>query len=374
MPQIQYIGKLIMSIIFYLFVAFVVLSVLVFFHELGHFSAARVFGVKVERFSIGFGKIVSRKECCGTEWAFSAIPLGGYVKMKGQDDTNPTLKSNDKDSYNTKKPWQRIIILLAGPLANLILAFFVYLTIAISGAPAVVATDYLPPVINKVIKNSPAQKANLKQGDIIIKINNTPIKYWYQIGKIINGSNSDIKLTIKRGGQLKNITLRTNTIDGLNEFQEKIKRRVIGIAPAISKNMKIDFTLPDALFYAWNETKKAATLIAVGTKKMATGEMDSKNIGGALTIFDVMMKFAQKGIIYLLFVMALISVNLGVLNLLPIPALDGGHIVFNLYELITRREPSETVMYYLTLAGWAFLLALMFFGIYNDVNRIWGVN
>ncbi len=363
-----------MSIIFYLFVAFVALSVLVFFHELGHFSAARVFGVKVERFSIGFGKIVSRKECCGTEWAFSAIPLGGYVKMKGQDDTNPTLKSNDKDSYNTKKPWQRIIILLAGPLANLILAFFVYLTIAISGAPAVVATDYLPPVINKVIKNSPAQKANLKQGDIIIKINNTPIKYWYQIGKIINGSNSDIKLTIKRGAQLKNITLRTNTIDGLNEFQEKIKRRVIGIAPAISKNMKIDFTLPDALFYAWNETKKAATLIAVGTKKMATGEMDSKNIGGALTIFDVMMKFAQKGIIYLLFVMALISVNLGVLNLLPIPALDGGHIVFNLYELITRREPSETVMYYLTLAGWAFLLALMFFGIYNDVNRIWGVN
>jgi len=107
-------------------------------------------------------------------------------------------------------------------------------------------------------------------------------------------------------------------------------------------------------------------------QKISTGEVDSKNIGGAITIFDIIIKFAKNGFIYLILIMALISVNLGVLNLLPIPALDGGHIMFNLYELITSKELNEKVYYYLTLAGWAFLISLMVFGVYNDVNRLWG--
>ena len=361
-----------MTLLFYLFIAFLSLSVLVFFHELGHYAAAKFFGVKVERFSIGFGKILSRKQCCGTEWAFSAIPLGGYVKMKGQDDSDPTLKSTDPDSYNAKKPWQRIIILLAGPIANLILAFFVYLAIALSGAPAVVAVDYLPPVVNQVSPDSPAEKAGVQKGDIILQVNQTPITYWYEIGTTIRHSNGDIQLKIKRDGQIKTIILGTKIIDGKNEFQEAIKRRIIGINTDISRDKVITFTPAQALFYAWNETKKATLLIATGVKKMTTGEVGAENVGGAITIFDIIMKFAEKGIIYLLFVMALISVNLGVLNLLPIPALDGGHIMFNLYEMITRREPSEAALYYLTLFGWALLLGLMALGLYNDVNRIWG--
>ncbi len=361
-----------MSLIFYLFIAFVALSVLVFFHELGHFSAAKFFGVKVERFSIGFGKILSRKQCCGTEWAFSAIPLGGYVKMKGQDDSDPTVKSSDPDSYNSKKPWQRIVILLAGPVANLILAFFVYLVIALGGAPAVVATDYLPPVVSQVQQDSPAAKAGIQPQDIIRAVNGTPVTYWYEIGRLIRNATGEIDLTIERAHRPLKITLGTQTIDGKNAFQESVRRRVIGINTDIDKEMHIHFTPAQALFYAWNETQKAATMIAVGTKKMVTGEIDSKNVGGAITIFDVIMKFAERGIIYLLFVMALISVNLGVLNLLPIPALDGGHIMFNLYEIVTRREPSEAALYYLTLFGWALLLGLMGLGLYNDVNRIWG--
>ncbi len=361
-----------MSLLFYLIIAFIALSVLVFFHELGHYTAAKFFGVKVERFSIGFGKILHRKQCCGTEWAFSAIPLGGYVKMKGQDDSDPTLKSSDSDSYNAKKPWQRIIILLAGPFANLILAFFVYLFIALSGAPAVVAVDYLPPVVSQVQKGSPAEKAGILVGDRIQKVNDMPITYWYEIGTLIRNSAGEIHLEVERDHALHTLTLGTQIIDGKNQFQEAVKRRIIGINTDIPKTLKIHFSPREALFYAWNETKKSATMIAVGTKKMATGEIDSKNVGGAITIFDVIMKFAERGIIYLLFVMALISVNLGVLNLLPIPALDGGHIMFNLYEIITRREPSEAALYYLTLFGWALLLGLMGLGLYNDINRIWG--
>ena len=361
-----------MSLLFYLIIAFISLSVLVFFHELGHYAAAKFFGVHVERFSIGFGKILSRKQCCGTEWAFSAIPLGGYVKMKGQDDSDPTAKSSDHDSYNAKKPWQRIIILLAGPVANLILAFFVYLAIAMSGAPAVVATDYLPPIVSQVQKDSPAEKAGVMAGDRVQKVNGMPITYWYEIGNLIRNSTGQVTLEVERGHALHTLMLGTQIIDGKNQFQEAVKRRIIGINTDINKEMKIDFSLAEALFYAWNETKKSATMIAVGTKKMVTGEIDSKNVGGALTIFDVIMKFAERGIIYLLFVMALISVNLGVLNLLPIPALDGGHIMFNLYEMLTRREPSEAALYYLTLFGWALLFGLMGLGLYNDVNRIWG--
>jgi len=361
-----------MSLIFYLFIAFVALSVLVFFHELGHYSAAKFFGVRIERFSIGFGKILARKQCCDTEWVFSAIPLGGYVKMKGQDDSNPTVKSGDPDSYNSKKPWQRIVILLAGPVANLILAFFVYLVIAIGGAPAVVATDYLPPIVSQVQDNSPAAKAGIQPQDIIRTVNGTPVTYWYEIGRLIRNSTGEVDLTIERADRPLKITLDTQTINGKNAFQESVRRRVIGINTDINREMYIHFTPAQALFYAWNETKKSATMIAVGTKKMVTGEIDSKNVGGAITIFDIIMKFAERGIVYLLFVMALISVNLGVLNLLPIPALDGGHIMFNLYEIVTRREPSEAALYYLTLFGWALLLGLMGLGLYNDVNRIWG--
>jgi regulator of sigma E protease len=361
-----------LSIVFYLFIALIALSVLVFFHELGHYVAARTFGVTVERFSIGFGKIISRKRCCGTEWAFSAIPLGGYVKMKGQDDANPLAKSNDHDSYNSKKPWQRIIILLAGPVANLILAFFVYLHIAFYGAPVAVALDYIDPVVGTVSENSPAQKAGLIPNDVILTINGHPIQYWYEIGQQIQASPDPIHLTIRRNAQEKTIELSTKIVEGQNVYLEKVQRRIIGIGPKADINATIDFAPSQMLFYAWNETKKATTLIAVGVKKMSTGEVSHKQVGGAITIFDIIMKFAEHGITYLLFIMALISVNLGVLNLLPIPALDGGHIMFNLYEIITRRAPSENALYYLTLLGWALLFGLMFLGLFNDINRIWG--
>jgi regulator of sigma E protease len=361
-----------MSLLFYLLIALLALSVLIFFHELGHFTVARLLGVRIERFSIGFGKVLTRKHCCGTEWALSAIPLGGYVKMKGQDDSDPTARSSDPDSYNAKKPWQRILILLAGPGANFLLSFFLYLFIALHGAPVIAARDYIPPVVGKVAPDTPAAKAGLQPGDRILAIDGTPVRYWYQIGEAIQKAPEPILVTILRNGKELTLKLHTKIVEGENEFKEKIQRRIIGISPDVSKETVIRFSPSEALFYAWNETKKAALLIATGVKKMSTGEVGTENVGGPITIFDIMMKFAQAGFIYLLFIMALISVNLGVLNLLPIPALDGGHIMFNLYEMLTRHEPSEAAYYRLTLLGWVILGGIMFLGLYNDFQRLLG--
>ncbi|HGZ70982.1 MAG TPA: RIP metalloprotease RseP [Nitratifractor sp.] len=356
----------------YSIIALLALSTLVFFHELGHFSAAKFFGVKVERFSIGFGRVLFKKEWLGTEWAFAPILLGGYVKLKGQDDINPLERSDDDDSYNSKKPWQRIVILLAGPAANIILAFFIYLFIALYGAPASTASGYITPTISKVIPNTPAQAAGLKSDDRVVKINNKPIRYWYQLKSEIVKSDHTITLDVKRGEELLHLKLLPKIEKRQNEFNETIEQRVIGITPKIKKSTIIEFGLIDAFSYALNETKNAMFLITKGVQKISTGEVDSKNIAGAITIFDLLISFAKAGFIYLLFIMALISVNLGILNLLPIPALDGGHIVFNIYEMVTKRAPSENILYKLTLAGWLFLIGLMVFGLYNDVNRIWG--
>ncbi|NPA50352.1 MAG: RIP metalloprotease RseP, partial [Epsilonproteobacteria bacterium] len=223
-----------METLFYLLIALLALSILIFFHELGHYLAARFFGVKIEKFSIGFGKVLFEKECCSTKWAISAIPLGGYVKMKGQDDTNPTLKNSDPDSYNSKKPWQRIIILLAGPFGNIFIAFVLYFLIALFNAPLVTALDYLPPKIGQVSKDSPAKVANLKPQDQILEINGKKIKYWYEIKDLVENSNGDISLKIKRENKILAITLKPKVIEDKNIFNEIVERKIIGIAPYIN--------------------------------------------------------------------------------------------------------------------------------------------
>jgi len=361
-----------MTVALYLFVALLALSALVFFHELGHYSAARFFGVHVEQFSIGFGKVVLRKKWGATDWVISLIPLGGYVRMKGQNDADPTAIDDAPDSYTSKKPWQRIIILLAGPFANFILAFFVYLAIGLMHTPMSVAYGYQAPVIKGIIEGKPAQSIGLKVNDEILSINNHPIEYWFEIGENIQKSRGDIHMRIRRQTEVLTVILPSEVIDDTNAFKEHIKRKVIGIQSHIERNSTIEFSPSQALFYAWNETKKASILIATGVKKISTGEVSAKEVGGAITIFDLIMKFASLGFVYLLFIMAIISVNLGVMNLLPIPALDGGHIVFNLYEMIVRKPPSQNAIFILTLAGWVVLFGLMGLGLYNDISKLLG--
>jgi regulator of sigma E protease len=346
-------------------VALLVLSVLIFFHELGHFTAARYFGVQVDVFSIGFGRKLYSKMIGKTQWSISAIPLGGYVKMKGQDDTDPTAISYDEDSYNVKKPWQRIIILLAGPFANFLLAFILYFAIANIGVPK------LLPYVGEVGKDTPAFSAGLSKEDKIVQVNGQNIRYWEEIGETINGTQDNITVIVERGDQLMTLQLVPKIIEDQNIFGEKITRRIIGISP-LGKQTTVYYGLFDGLDYAWEETKQASLLIVQSVQKLITGVVGADKLGGIITIVDVTAEASSAGILALFFFTALISVNLGVLNLLPIPALDGGHIMFNLYEMLTGRSASEQAMMYMTILGWAILISLMMLGLYNDINRLLG--
>lgn len=346
-------------------VSLLVLSGLIFFHELGHFTVARLMGVYVEVFSIGFGKRLFTFRVFNTDWSISAIPLGGYVKMKGQDDADPTKKSYDADSYNTKTPLQKILILLAGPAANFVLAFILYFIIAL-GNPQV-----LTPVIGTVVKNSPAFVAGLETNDTIMSINGEKITTWKEMAEMISSAKGSLALQVDRNGYLKLITLKPRLQSVKNMYGEDVKRKMIGISSAgIMHEQKLNFI--DKLKYATDQTVFASTLIFTGLKKLVSGDVPASEMGGVISIVKLTSDATAVGWMSVLFFAALISVNLGMLNLLPIPALDGGHIMFNLYELLFRREPSEKIVINLTIAGWVILFGLMGLGIFNDINRLVG--
>lgn len=345
------------------FVALLVLSILIFIHELGHYSAARYFGVYVEVFSIGFGKKIASFKALGTQWQISLIPLGGYVKMKGQDDSDPTSMSDENDSYTTKKPWQRIIILLAGPLANFILAWILFYAIALGGP------ETLSPVVGEVLQESPAAQAGLQSNDKILAINGEKIDEWSQISEKIQASNSELVLVIDRNHTQLFLNLTPRISESTNVFKEKIQKKMVGIAPAgVTHRLDLGFT--ETIIYASKQTYETSFLIFQSVQKLLTGVVPAKEVGGVVSIVKITADATAYGWISLFFFAALISVNLGVLNLLPIPALDGGHIMFNLYEMIRGKAPSETVITQLTIGGWVLLLGLMSLGLYNDITRL----
>lgn len=348
-------------------IALLILSFLVFFHELGHFVVARICGVKVEVFSIGFGKKLLSWRIGQTQYALSAIPLGGYVKLKGQDDSNPKLKNYEIDSYLAKSPWQRIAILLAGPFFNIFLAFLLYVAVGLLGKVS------LLPVVGEVKENYPAAMAGIKRGDVIVAINGKDIKTWEELDSMIIESQGELKLELQRGqGALKtNLSVYVLPVEqeSQNMFRESIIRKVIGVTSAGAVGV-VHYKGLDSIIFGIDESMRASTLIAQSIIKLISGVVPSSEIGGVVSIVSIIGLASQEEMTRLLWLIALISVNLGILNLLPIPALDGGHILFNLYEVIMRKAPSENMAYYLTLCGWAVLLGLMLLGLYNDIFRL----
>lgn len=344
-------------------ISIIALSLLIFFHELGHFLAARRLGVAVEVFSIGFGKTLYRRTVGATEYRISAVPLGGYVRMKGQDDSDPSAVNMDPDSYSALSPLRRILILLAGPLANFLIAFVLFVGAALMGMKA------LSPVVGKVLESSPAARAGLMEGDRLLQISGTPIQTWEDVSHVIPQSTGTLDVVVERDGAQKLFYVTPEILETENIFGEKVTKKMFGISPS-GELMEVAYSFGDALAVGLDKTWDASKLIFTSVIKLIEGVVSPDNVGGVIAMVQFTSEASQFGIVALMLMTALISVNFGVLNLLPIPALDGGHIIFNLYEMITRRPPNENVVYKLTLGGWAILAGVMFLGFYNDINRL----
>lgn len=341
-----------------------VLSFLVFFHELGHFLAARLFGVRVNAFSIGFGKQkIWKKQIGDTEYSLRPIPLGGFVELKGQSDLDPKNRNYDKDSLYGISSWKRLVILAAGSFFNILLAFLLYMIIALVGQKE------LAPIIGKIAPNSPAQIANLKPNDEVIRLNNTPIKTWESLNQGILNSKGSIELVILREGKEYEVTLTPQIGKSQNIFKEEISRPLVGIT-AKGEAKVVSYSLTESFGVAFSKTLEASYLIIKGIEKLITGVVPVSEVGGVVSIVSITKHASELGIITLFAFSALISVNLGILNLLPIPALDGGHIIFTLYEMVTKKIPSLNTLYRLTMMGWVFLIGLMGLGLYNDIIRL----
>ena len=345
-----------------------VLSALIIFHEWGHFLAARYFGVQVKEFGLGMPIGVTKpwfaKKWGDTTYSFYPVLLGGFVRMKGQDDFDLSKKSDDYDSYMSKKPWQKIIILLAGPFANILLAFLLYIAIAYIGA------EKLAPIIGGTSENSPAQMAGIQAKDKLLMINAQEITTWDDLSDIIKNSQGPLAIQLQREQKIVNLTITPKISEAKTMFGESIQKKLIGIAPS-GDFVTLQFnSVGEVLTHAYEETIWATTVIVTSLQKLIQGIVPADQMGGVISIVDITSKASAMGIATLFAFAALISVNLGILNLLPIPALDGGHIMFNLYEIITNKTPSEKVFYYMTVAGWVFLLSLMAFTTYNDISRL----
>ncbi|MDA3042947.1 MULTISPECIES: RIP metalloprotease RseP [unclassified Campylobacter] len=362
------IGILLCGLYFYglhFFVTILAISFLIFFHELGHFSVARLLGVGVNVFSVGFGEKIYTKQIGATQYCISAIPLGGYVSLKGQEDLDPSAKNFDPDSYNTKGPLARIAILVAGPAFNIILAFLIYISLGYIGV------ERIAPIVGAVSENSAAQSAGIMVGDEILSINGAQIREWDDISK--NVVAGDLNLQIKRAGEIKNLNLTPKMGEKLNIWRERIQTPLIGISPGKEpKYITLYHTGASSLGFALDETIQSSKIILVGLEKLVSGVVSPKEMGGIVAITDITTKAVSYGASVVLLLVALISVNLGIINLFPIPALDGGHILFNLIELVFRRPVPEKVFIGASYAGIAILAMLMIFTIVNDFARMLG--
>jgi regulator of sigma E protease len=437
----------------------VVLGVLVAFHELGHFLAARWVGVKVLKFSLGFGPKIFGRTMGETEYLLSAIPLGGYVKLYGEDETEATTQEDRARSFAHKGLWGKVLIVAAGPGFNFILAYFIFAGWLATGTPLFVPTfqdlspdieamapgspadlagiqvgdrvsrvngqdistrtelfdavakskgqaltleikrggqaktltitptvapgpqssaqepayylgvEETPPLVTSVVQSSPAAKAGLQAGDHVAKIEDQTIHTWSQMTGIVKENpNRELHIEVLREGHRIPLTVTPSgektTVNGQSVEVGKIG--ISGPGRSIMRSSTPLMSLYDGLGATWGWTE----LTAIGLYKMVVGDISSKNIGGPLTIANISGEAAAQGTSSVIFLIAILSINLGVLNLLPIPILDGGHLLFFLIEGILRKPLGERQRELAQQAGLVLLVGVMIFAFWNDLERI----
>ncbi|BAW63704.1 membrane-associated zinc metalloprotease [Helicobacter pylori] len=346
-------------------VAVLMLAFLIFVHELGHFTIARICGVKVEVFSIGFGKKLCFFKLFGTQFALSLIPLGGYVKLKGMDkEENETNETNqENDSYAQKSPFKKLWILFGGAFFNFLFAILVYFFLALGGEKV------LLPVIGDLEKN--ALEAGLLKGDKILSINHKKIASFREIRSVVAHARGELVLEIERNHQIleKRLTPKiVAVISDSNDPNEIIKYKVIGIKPDMQKTGVISYSLFQAFEKALSRFKEGVVLIVDSLRRLITGSASVKELSGVVGIVGALSHASSVSM--LLLFGAFLSINLGILNLLPIPALDGAQMLGVVFKNIFKITLPAFMQNALWLAGVGFLVFIMFLGLFNDLIRL----
>src|SRR5438046_2045468 len=346
------------NVIYSIGAALIGLGVLIVFHEFGHFLLAKLSGVGVLTVSVGFGPKLWVRKKGETEYALSAFPLGGYVKMVGEDPDEEVRQEDIEKSFAHKSLLKRIAIVVAGPGFNLLLAMFLLMVVFTFYGVPVMSTQ-----VSGVEKGSPAEQAGIIKGDRIQAIDGKPVKEWEELSRAIKSSGGKVlNLQVSRGADTVNVKVQPTQKEGRTVFGERKDDWIIGIGSQVS----IEKGNPSlAVGRAVYQTYDYAKLTLMGLFKMVTGDVSPRNIGGPILIAQMAGQQAQEGLGSFLAFLAVLSINLGVLNLLPIPVLDGGHLLFFLVESVIGR-PVSVSSRVMAQQGRILLLMLLLFYAFDN--------
>ena len=361
----------------------VLISIVVFVHEYGHYYFARRYGVGVTAFSIGFGKeLFGYTDKNGTRWKFSAIPFGGYVKFFGDhnifsDFNREELRKKYTEEEQKKllafKPlYQRNLIAFGGPLANFILAFVIFV-----GVFMFVGKDMTPASISEVQKESPAELYGLKQNDILLNIDGNKVESLLDVSKFIMLSTDDfIEFVVLRNSQVYTLKVKPNLVESVDQFGNPLEKRMVGIVISPNNNNINHVKLGpiEAIYYSVKEilfiSQKTLEIVWGYLQKLwGQGYGDLRQLGGPIKIAQISGDFAKLGLLPFIMIISYISISLGLFNLFPIPLLDGGHILINTIEGIRGKEFNRKTLENTFRIGIGVIAMLMIFTIFNDVNN-----
>lgn len=350
----------------------IILTILVFVHEMGHYLAARWNQVRVEVFSIGFGpELFGWNDRHGTRWRLSAIPLGGYVKMLGDGDAASTeagqvaVSAADRPfAFQSKRLGQRAAIVAAGPIAN-----FLFAILVLSGLYIASGQPYTLPIIDAVVADSPAERAGIQIGDTVTRIDHTAVDRFETLQRYVQARPGQVMaVTLERDGKPVTLTMETGVRVLTDRFGNEQKLGILGV-----QSNRVQVVRHDPLTAVWRAGQETwdisvGTLHALG--QMVAGTRDTKEIGGVLRIAQMSGEVTRDGLLYAIWFVALLSINLGLINLMPIPVLDGGHLLFYAAEAVRGRPLGRRVQEYGAMAGLAAVLALMVFATWNDLVHL----
>ncbi len=343
----------------------IVLGVLIFVHEFGHFLLAKLLGVRVEVFSLGFPPKLLHKKVGETDYRLSVIPLGGYVKLLGENPGEEIPEELRPFSFKDHSLWHRFLIVVAGPGFNLLFAALsLFLVFSLSGIP------YLTTEIGGVKPDSPAALVGLQKGDRILSVDGAPVQRWDDLSlKIRQSGEHPLTLSVKRGEQVLEVRVVPQPMETTDIFGSKVTAVFIGISasetPATDKVGPLK-ALEQGVVYTFRLSRLTLTSIY----KLVSREMPIKSLGGPILIAQVAGKQAELGASYLIHFMAVLSVNLALLNLLPIPILDGGHLFFFMLEAVRRKPVPVKLREVAQALGLMMILALMLLVFYQDFLRL----